>query len=1236
MGLFRRLRRRLKRKARRISKRKPRAARKRIRRGNKLRRLQSKLKFRGRRKGKTTSRSRRRIVKPKHQSSKRPVIKQKTRGKISERQRRKAFRRRDKTRLRKLSIMAKANQANDQNKQKLEEKINSQKRKMGLDKKVTIIPEDQLVSKINIDLRKTFKEFGKSAPSYKGTIGEVIDETHIKMVEPFTDKALDSGWIWRDFNIQYSVNQLLEIPGSEIEKKDLSIGELEYTSEQRKIKLEDVAQRSEELVSKVVNFLGQLGFLSGSLDETALLSSDTSKELINVKDSLTDLEKQINIKVQHSASLAALHHNPAGCQPPGSLVDAPPVIPVFEFYDPYADDYHYSTNFEWPLEQEAGVGWVNRTELKGGWHEDDGGIYMTPFRNIKAGEGGGAAGPLSVVASAPITLIADRANKNDWRNQLAFSYGKDGGDKFTHCYECYWKPSVDGRYVFRCAFDDIGFLEIQQTGGGWKRLVNQDYKGWKSSTYEVKVTADDIKKGRRYGLRWAFSEFKGSASWQIQYKNKDKGIPTQVDVPITKKVWRKKWWKGRKTVITGYKKETRFGKDFGFVQANEISLACPENYKRSGTAFGAYDPMVAEHKDAEQHVKINKFQSYKIKDQTPFALSGRKNTKAEGGSPSSAGESAGKHYLGTKPPSNHIVKKDSWSDMGCDFAALKADLPVPHPEYREVITTTDRSSGEVKEIVVEEGKTLPVHRFYNKEKGTYRFKILPDGRTRQARTTEGVLKTTSDGIPIMEKMNMKIGTENTFELAGQDNGAAFQRGSKTKLMPASNVGEGFEWQKVAFYAFEPPGIPANVLPEVQIDFNRKQPDKVQVRAKWLKFTHPITLQARAVDTDGRIVKYQWKIIKQTVDVATIKPQSKNKIIGHEAKIKMDFPIGRTKVQVMVEDNRGDQAVDTIDVIVLSPDKKHFKTLTSKEWKDTYGSSFQIPYTWRKNRRWRRDKRGTSNHDINYLAYQMYQLGFNDKKKNEDARSNKELQNHTFFHTVKATRKVKSGRKKKFKLWRGNRWVDTYRTETYNKKVPHSSKKHTSHKFIVGIDQSGRTRRTGVSMKETDIDNKMKQAYDMGYRHGGAPFYMVDDKLPPTLPIKLKRRRKPKSWKDRLRTPKSVRNRIKKAFTVPKKLRSKLQPPKKVRKAVKKAAKKLKKFFRRWSDYRLKKNINHITTSKSGINVYEYNYIWGTKRYRGVMAQELLETHPNAVGKRFGYYTVDYSEIDVNFERVNGR
>ena len=49
-----------------------------------------------------------------------------------------------------------------------------------------------------------------------------------------------------------------------------------------------------------------------------------------------------------------------------------------------------------------------------------------------------------------------------------------------------------------------------------------------------------------------------------------------------------------------------------------------------------------------------------------------------------------------------------------------------------------------------------------------------------------------------------------------------------------------------------------------------------------------------------------------------------------------------------------------------------------------------------------------------------------------------------------------------------------------------------------------------------------------------------------------------------------------------------------------------------SDVRLKENITKVGNSPSGINIYEWNYKGNTQRYRGVMAQEILERHPEAV------------------------
>ena len=71
-----------------------------------------------------------------------------------------------------------------------------------------------------------------------------------------------------------------------------------------------------------------------------------------------------------------------------------------------------------------------------------------------------------------------------------------------------------------------------------------------------------------------------------------------------------------------------------------------------------------------------------------------------------------------------------------------------------------------------------------------------------------------------------------------------------------------------------------------------------------------------------------------------------------------------------------------------------------------------------------------------------------------------------------------------------------------------------------------------------------------------------------------------------------------------------------------------------SDKRLKENVDYIGDSPSGIRMYKFNYLGGDTRYRGVMADDLIDSHPDIIGKNNdGYYTVDYSQIDVDFEIV---
>lgn len=75
-----------------------------------------------------------------------------------------------------------------------------------------------------------------------------------------------------------------------------------------------------------------------------------------------------------------------------------------------------------------------------------------------------------------------------------------------------------------------------------------------------------------------------------------------------------------------------------------------------------------------------------------------------------------------------------------------------------------------------------------------------------------------------------------------------------------------------------------------------------------------------------------------------------------------------------------------------------------------------------------------------------------------------------------------------------------------------------------------------------------------------------------------------------------------------------------------------------SDLRLKKNIEKVGQSSSGIPIYHFDYInktLGQFRYEGVMAQDVKDIDPDAVIEfDNGTLAVDYDKIDVNFRRVH--
>ena len=70
-----------------------------------------------------------------------------------------------------------------------------------------------------------------------------------------------------------------------------------------------------------------------------------------------------------------------------------------------------------------------------------------------------------------------------------------------------------------------------------------------------------------------------------------------------------------------------------------------------------------------------------------------------------------------------------------------------------------------------------------------------------------------------------------------------------------------------------------------------------------------------------------------------------------------------------------------------------------------------------------------------------------------------------------------------------------------------------------------------------------------------------------------------------------------------------------------------------SDRKLKKNINKISESPSGLNIYSFKYKdtkHGEGLFQGVMSDEVPQ---KAVSMRDGYDTVDYSMLDVEFKQI---
>lgn len=71
-----------------------------------------------------------------------------------------------------------------------------------------------------------------------------------------------------------------------------------------------------------------------------------------------------------------------------------------------------------------------------------------------------------------------------------------------------------------------------------------------------------------------------------------------------------------------------------------------------------------------------------------------------------------------------------------------------------------------------------------------------------------------------------------------------------------------------------------------------------------------------------------------------------------------------------------------------------------------------------------------------------------------------------------------------------------------------------------------------------------------------------------------------------------------------------------------------------SDLRLKTDIVQVGVAANGLPLYEFRYLDGATRYRGVMAQDVLQHTPAAVRMRAdGYMAVDYGMLGLEMQPV---
>ena len=885
-------------------------------------------------------------------------------------------------------------------------------------------------------LEDHFDEFGLATPSGSFTIKSINSSTEVEVEEDLSIDDVNPS-IYKPFTIEYEVDKFIELEGNENEEKDLIIGELEYIKEIYEDRLARLNAISKILAEKLGGLVGEKYLDLANIDNL-LLDKESTVNILDtlntdmgvVQQRITDLETELHFT-------QSIHSNPGGCAKVHAEYVFPDIINIYEFLNPYSQDYIYTKNINFPQSfstEAVGIGKLRLTTYTPNVHVDN--------ESEEANRG------------IPIQEIPEMVTLNgtsifDIRPR-GFEYHGTWPDKgpgglpqenWTAVWEGYLEFPIATKEKNKSRTEQHGFLilsnvndayamELQDRDGKWIRVNEGTWAGGPSdyaARHGVVPTIDNVSNDQTTGLvRWlggsGYPKDPASEPYTEEYVGwQDVYLPINPDekrvYPLRMylcngggigeiKLWMKYTKEGKKydaEYITSEAKvsdhkvlkhvtttETdNLSEEIFIIPKHYFRLNAPELYEFRGAPFGSHDPIEAANKEMPNPVDINVFQSNLIVEEKPQST-------------------AGYHYHSNNgsAPVDHKIPSDKWIDLGIDFTGVKLKLPVPHPTPPDPIS---------------DGILRSVHRFKHRD-GGYKFKILNDGRQRQARNTDknseqyGFLLYDEDGFPITETLPNEQDSNTTWE-------------------------DGWTWEGISFYAYDSKGVPENLPPEIRDIFIKYYDEEFedgnqgegwftgvngQPDGYWDDNTDTITdaanagnvgviplhssgicewgasdkkyyISADAIDPDGgmggEVQKMRIKVMESSSPKLVLDGDEILNSVGNyfgnipnDGKLlyegaveeqKIYLPAGYSKLKVEAIDSRNGIVEKNIAIYTHTPTETSYEPMAFNVWNSFHGGNFKFQYRQQVIKGLKGFMTGTYNSLVGsqYAGYWAYWLGF---------------------------------------------------------------------------------------------------------------------------------------------------------------------------------------------------------------------------------------------------------------------